>query len=146
MGGLGAVEGASTLIAMSASDPIAAVCDLSIEPTPQGHQTWDVQHRSQRPEDWELSREVPHCMSTAMPTTLRVDDPHLFHELIVAQVRILACDGRIVERDESESATGVHATQMRDLARAEFALSVIKHYVLIHFDRLDSILIPQWDS
>jgi hypothetical protein len=138
MGGLGAVEGASTFIAISASDAIAAVCDLPIEPTPEGHESWDVQHRSQRPEDWELSRQVAHCIGTAMSTTLRVDDPHLFHELIVGQVRVLAHDRRVVERDETESASGVHATKVADLARAELALSIVKHHILVHVDHSEA--------
>ena len=70
-----------------------------------------------------------------MLNSRRRDDPHLFHQLLKRQIRIICGDFGIVERNELEAILSIQPTQDVDLRPTKVAFTVVENDIF--FDSFD---------
>jgi hypothetical protein len=114
----------TTFVTILAGDSITLFSDLSIEPSPDRHGKWDMENRRNRPQEWQASREVSECIGTTVAFAIPGYDPHLLHEHLVGEVRVIDRDAGVVQGNESQSIFAVEPTKMFDLSPAEIALAI----------------------
>ena len=125
----------ATLIAISTCDPVPELGDLTVKERPKRHGEGDVHQGCKRPQDREPFCKIFYGVRSTKLNSRRSDDPHLIHQLIKRQIRIICGDFGIVERNELEAILSIKPTQDVDLRPTKVALTVVENDIF--FDSFD---------
>lgn len=88
-----------------------------------------MEDRCDGPQEWQASREVSQCIGAAKAFPVLGNHPHLLHQHIVGEIRVIDCDTGVVQGNESQSIFAVEPSKMFDLSSAEIALAIEKNDV-----------------
>jgi hypothetical protein len=97
----------------------------AVSPLPKRHGTGYVQKRCQQPERGEAAGKIANSSGATMAAIAAVNDIHLIHQLLVAQIRKSFRNPRIVKGNEGEAVAAVQSGQALDLPIAKLAVTVI---------------------
>jgi hypothetical protein len=101
--------------------------DLIIEPLPNRETKGNVHQRREDPQPRQPAREITKGCGTAVLPTLRIDNKHLGHQLVMRQVRRVPAHFRVVERQECQSVFTIPTMQPIDLLGAKLTVAVVNH-------------------
>lgn len=98
-GGRLAMELTGAVVATGGAEAIPIPRDPAIQRPPQQHASGEVRQRSRQPEPRKAAGQMPNGLGSPMAAAALVDDQHLFHEPVAAEVRPAAVHLGIVQRE-----------------------------------------------
>ena len=105
----------------------AIACHPGVERFPKRHRAWDVQDQSQRPQEHQSPREIPHSLRATQCFSGWIDDVHLGQKIFLSNVGKVVGHARIVERSSNKVAAQIEPSQEGNLTAAKPALPVVEH-------------------